>query len=366
MSEKRVRRIIWPRRLVRGVLLGVVPLAAVAAGLHYYVLGGRYEVTENAYVKANIIAVSAEVAGRVVEVAVRDNQPVDAGALLFRLDPTPFELEVARAEAQMAVVRTELEALRASYRVALAEAAEAESSIGFLTRQLERQRMLKARGMGREESYDEAQHNLDAAQRKLDSSRQRARSVLASLGGEVSLPPERHPRYLQAMAARDTAQVDLARARVVAPAGGVVSNMKLQVGEHVARGVPVFSLIESGHVWVEANYKETQLTYMREGQRATVAADAYPGSEWEARVSAIAPATGAEFAVLPPQNATGNWVKVVQRIPVVIQLDPVDGAPPLRAGMTVSVSIDTGRERTVSGSLRELLGLARAEPAVGK
>jgi len=365
VSEGRLTR-AWPRRMLRGILLVVVPLVAVAIGLHYYVLGGRYEVTENAYVKAHIVAVSAEVAGRVVEVAVRDNQAVAAGALLFRVDPVPFELEVARAEAQMAVVRTELETLRAGHRVALAEAAEAEANIGFLTRQLERQQMLKARGMGREESYDEARHNLDAAQRKLDSSRQRARSVVASLGGDANLPPERHPRFLQAKAARDTAQVDLARTRVVAPAAGVVSNMKLQAGEHVARGVPVFSLIESGHVWVEANYKETQLTYVREGQRVTVSADAYPGSLWQARVSAIAPATGAEFAVLPPQNATGNWVKVVQRIPVVIQLDPDADAPPLRAGMTVSVSVDTGRERTVSGSLRELLGLARAEPVAGR
>ncbi len=365
MSETRVPR-VWPRRMLRGALLVVVPLVAVAIGLHYYVLGGRYEVTENAYVKAHIVAVSAEVAGRVVEVAVRDNQPVVAGAPLFRLDPTPFELEVARAEAQMAVVRTELETLRAAHRVALAEAAEAEANIGFLTHQLERQQMLKSRGMGREDSYDEARHNLDAAQRKLESSRQRAHSVVASLGGDANLRPERHPRFLQAQAVRDTAQVDLARARIVAPAAGVVSNMKLQVGEHVARGVPVFSLIESGHVWVEANYKETQLTYMREGQHATVSADAYPGSEWQARVSAIAPATGAEFAVLPPQNATGNWVKVVQRIPVVVQLDPAAGAPPLRAGMTVSVSVDTGRERTVTGSLRELLGLARAEPPFGR
>jgi membrane fusion protein (multidrug efflux system) len=365
MSEDRIPR-AWPRRALRGVLLVIVPLVAVAIGLHYYVLGGRYEVTENAYVKAHIVAVSAEVAGRVAEVAVRDNQAVAAGALLFRLDPVPFELEVARAEAQMAVVRTELETLRAAHRVALAEAAEAEANIGFLTRQLERQQMLKARGMGREESYDEARHNLDAAQRKLDSSRQRARSVVASLGGDANHPPERHPRFLQAKAARDTAQVDLARTRVVAPSAGVVSNMKLQAGEHVARGVPVFSLIESGHVWVEANYKETQLTYVREGQHVTVSADAYPGSLWQARVSAIAPATGAEFAVLPPQNATGNWVKVVQRIPVVIQLDPAADAPPLRAGMTVSVSIDTGRERTVSGSLRELLGLARAESVTRK
>jgi len=365
VSKSRAPR-VWARRMLRGVLLVVVPLVAVAIGLHYYVLGGRYEVTENAYAKSHIVAVSAEVEGRVVEVGVRDNQPVATGALLFRIDATPFELEVARAEAQMAVVRTELETLRAAYRVSLAEAAEAESNINFLTRQLERQRMLKARGMGREESFDEARHNLDAAQRKLESSRQRARSVVASLGGNANTPPERHPRYLQAQAARDTAQVDLARTRIVAPAAGVVSNMKLQVGEHVARGVPVFSLIESGQVWIEANYKETQLTYIRDGQPARVSADAYPGSEWQARVAAIAPATGAEFAVLPPQNATGNWVKVVQRIPVIVQLDPVADAPPLRAGMTVSVSIDTGRERTVSGSFRELLGLARAEPTPGR
>jgi membrane fusion protein, multidrug efflux system len=369
MNERRRKRVlsrIRPRNALRSVLLVIAPLVAVLVGLHYYILGGRYEVTDNAYVKANIVAVSAEVDGRVVEVAVHDNQAVDAGALLFRLDPKPFELEVERADAQMRVVRTDLDTLRAAYRVALAEAAEAEANIGFLTRQLERQQMLKARGMGREESYDEARHNLESAQRKLESSRERAHGVLVSLGGDAKLPVEDHPRYLQAKAARDSAQVDLARTRVMAPAAGVVSNMKLQAGEHVARGVPVFSLIESGRIWIEANYKETQLTHMREGQPATVSADAYPDRSWHARISAIAPATGAEFAVLPPQNATGNWVKVVQRIPVIVQLDPVAGAPPLRAGMTVSVSVDTGRERTVTGSLRELLGLARAEPAGGR
>ena len=162
--------------------------------------------------------------------------------------------------------------------------------------------------------------------------------MLASLVGDPQLPAERHPRYVEAKAAYDAASVDLARTAVKAPAAGVVSNMKLQAGEYVEKGAPIFSLIESGPLWVEANFKETQLTDMRAGSRRSVVADAYPDVEWRARVAAIAPATGAEFAVLPPQNATGNWVKVVQRVPVRIQVEQPAGQPPLRAGMTVTVT----------------------------
>ncbi len=344
------------RRLLRAFLLVAVPAAALALGLALWLQGGRYEQTENAYVKAHIIAVSADVSGRVVAVAVRDNQPVAAGAPLFRIDPVPFELAVARAEAQMAVVRIELEALRAEHRVALAEAAEAAEHIGFLGRQLERQEKLRERGMAREQGYDEARHNLEAARRRLEAARERAGRVLAGLGGGPELPLDQHPRYREALATRDAARIDLGRTRVVAPAAGVVSNMRLQPGERVERGVPVFSLIEERPVWVEANFKETQLTWMREGQAATVVADAFPQAAWNARVAAIAPATGAEFALLPPQNASGNWVKVVQRVPVVIRLEPAPGHPPLRAGMTVSVSVDTGRERSLGALLAGLTG----------
>ena len=185
----------------RFVLLVVVPAVAVAAGIALWLQGGRYEETENAYVKAHMIAVSADVSGRVVDVRVRDNEPVAAGALLFRIDPVPFELAVARAEAEMAVVRTTLEGLRAEHRVALADAAEAQERIGFLARQLERQQKLKERGMGLEASFDEARHNLEAARRRLESAHEKAARVLAALGGDLKHPPEAHPSFLAARAA---------------------------------------------------------------------------------------------------------------------------------------------------------------------
>ncbi|MDA1118551.1 MAG: HlyD family secretion protein [Proteobacteria bacterium] len=337
------------RGLTRALLLLGVPLVAGAVALHYYAEGGRHVETDNAYVKAHIIAVSAEVAGRVAQVAVRENQVVRAGQLLFGIDSAPFELAVARADAQLANVRTEVETLRAEHRVALAEAAEAEQRIRFLTVQLERQRRLRERGMVREEVYDEARFNLDAARARLNAVRERTLRALVGLGGDPKLPAGRHPRVLEAQAVRDTAALELARTRVHAPAAGTVSNLRLQAGEHVARGSAVFSLIQAGERWIEANFKETQLAQMRVGQAARVVADAYPGVEWQLRVSAIAPATGAEFALLPPQNATGNWVKVVQRVPVRLVIEQPEGGaagrPVLRAGMTVSVSVDTGRSR---------------------
>lgn len=349
------KAVIAVRRTTRWLLLFGLPIVVLVAGLYWYARGGRFEETENAYIKADIIAISAEVSGRVVEVAARDNEPVAAGAPLFRLDQTPFEIELARARAQMDVVRTEVQALRAEYRETLLEATEARERIDFLTRQLERQERLKEKGMSRIEAYDEARHNLQVARARLASVEERINRVRAALGGDPQMPAERHPRYAQAKTAYDAAAIDLARTQVKAPAAGVVSNMKLQPGEHVEKGGPVFSLIRSGDVWIEANFKETQLTYMREGQPATVLADAYPEHEWRAVVAAIAPATGAEFAVLPPQNATGNWVKVVQRIPVRIRVDQPAGQPRLRAGMTVAVAVDIGRSRGLPRMVQRLI-----------
>ena len=199
--------------------------------------------------------------------------------------------------------------------------------------------------MSRADVYDEARHKHSLAQRRLESVQEQTNRVVASLGGDPNLVPERHPRYTEAKAQYDAAMLDISRTRIIAPVDGVLSNMKLQVGEYVDRGKAVFSLIESGPLWIEANFKETQLTHMREGQSATVIADAYPDVKWRARIETIAPATGAEFAVLPPQNATGNWVKVVQRIPVRVVVDQSPGQPPLRAGMTVTVAVETGKER---------------------
>ncbi|HEX6298344.1 MAG TPA: HlyD family secretion protein [Burkholderiales bacterium] len=339
--------------MLRAVLLLLVPAAFAAGGAWMWLQGGRYEETENAYVKANLIVVTPEVEGPAVEVAVREHQRVKAGELLFRVDAARYEAAVARAEAELALARTELASLRAEHRVALAEAAEAEERTGFLSRQLERQARLKERGMGLEQAYDQARHDLEAARRRLESARERAARIAAALGGEATAPLESHPRYRAALAARDAARIDLARTRVRAPAAGVVANLRLQPGERVSADAAVFTLIEDSAVWVEANFKETQLTHLREGQSATVVADAYPDREWAARVATISPATGAEFALLPPQNASGNWVKVVQRVPVRLRLDATEGADPtLRAGMTVTVRVDTGRERSLAATLR--------------
>ena len=355
MTTRRWHHRFTGRNAVRWILLVVVPLVAVVFGARMYAASGRFAETENAYVKAEIIAVSAEVGGRIVEVGVQDNQSVTAGALLFRIDPAPFEIAVARARAQMDVIRTDVQSLKAELRAAQREAEEAQEQIAFLTRQFERQERLRETGMTRADAHDEARHNLELARRRLVSIRERATRVVANLAGDPNLPVERFPRYAEAKSALDAAQTDLDRTTVRAPSPGVVSNMRLQVGEHLEKGTPTFSLISGKPVWIEANYKETQLTHMRVGQRATVAVDAYPDVEWPAVVASIAPTTGAEFAVLPPQNASGNWVKVVQRVPVRIAVEQPEGQPKLRAGMTVTVAVDTERSNGLPRVVRRLI-----------
>ncbi|MCP5153172.1 MAG: HlyD family secretion protein [Ectothiorhodospiraceae bacterium] len=349
------RRLRIGRTVVRLVLLLVVPVAAVLAGLWFWMHSGRYVTTENAYVKANIIAVSTDVDGRVEWVGVNDNDWVESGQPLFRIDPTPFRIAVEQAEAQMEVVRSEIESMRADYRESLVEAAEARERVHFNELQLERQKRLRDRKLGREEDYDSAAYELATARQRVRVIEEKSRRVLASLAGDPEIAVESHPRFLEAKAARDRAAVDLGKTRIAAPSAGIVSNMRLQPGEYVEEGKPIFSLIETAPMWVEANLKETQLTWVREGQAASIEVDAYPDLKWSARVSTIAPATGAEFALLPPQNASGNWVKVVQRIPVILAIDQPQDAPPLRAGMTVSVSIDTEREREMPKIAQKVL-----------
>jgi membrane fusion protein (multidrug efflux system) len=355
MSAAANKAVIVVHRAVRILLLAIVPLVAIVTGLYIFATGGQEVETDNAYVKANIVPISSVVSGRVIEVVARDNEPVEAGALLFRLDPEPFQIAVAGARAQMDVVRSDVQSLRAEYRATLQDAAEARSRIDFLEKQLVRQEYLKERGMTRGDTYDEARHNVEAAKRRLDSIREKTNRVIAELSGNPDMPVERLPRYAERASAYDAAMLDLSRAAIKAPFGGVVSNMKLQVGEFVEKGAPMFSLIESGPLWIEANYKETQLTYMTVGQSAKVVADAYPDHEWPASVEAIASATGAEFAVLPPQNATGNWVKVVQRVPVRIKVEQSPGLPQLRAGMTVTVTVDTGRPRGLPRVVQKMI-----------
>ena len=340
------------RVALRMVLLVVIPLAAVLVGVYIYAESGRYVTTENAYIKSNVIAISSDVSGRVEWVGVDDSTLVRQDQILFRLDQRPFAIALDRSEAELDMVRTQIKHLRTDYHEAVAQVAEEEERVNFLTRQLARQKQLKDRKLASEQAYDVAAHDLSLAERRVHVLRQRVRRALQSLDGNPDMEVEKHARFQRARAERDQAAIALANTTIEAPTDGFVSNMKLQAGEYVEEGQAVFSIIEHGKVWVEANLKETQLTHVLEGQLASITVDAYPGVLWPATVAAIAPATGAEFSVLPPQNATGNWVKVVQRIPVLLDVEQPPEGNPLRAGMTVTVSIDTERERAMPASLR--------------
>ena len=340
------------RFALRTVLLVLVPLAATAIGIYIYAESGRYVTTENAYIKSNVIAISSDVSGRVEWVGVEDSTLVREGQILFRLDQQPFKIALERSEAELDLVRTQVEHLRADYQEAVTQVVTEEERVKFLTRQLSRHKKLMDRKLGSEQAYDVAAHDLSLAKRQVRVLRQRVQRALQSLGGNPDIKVEEHARFLRARAERDQAAIAWADTSVEAPADGIVSNMKLQAGEYVEEGDAVFTIIENGKVWVEANLKETQLTHVLQGQSASITVDAYPGVEWPATVDAIAPATGAEFSVLPPQNATGNWVKVVQRIPVLLDVEQPPKGNPLRAGMTVTVAIDTERERTMPVSLQ--------------
>ena len=345
------------RPLLRPLLLLVVPVIALLGLIYLYATGGRYVVTENAYVKSDVITISADVSGRVIHVAVEENQRVRKGDLLFLLDAAPYEIEVQRAESEMDIVATEIESLRADYRETLIKRKHALEQVDFLSRQLKRQRQLRKQGLGSEEHYDEALHTVETAKQQVQLIKQSTERVLATLGGDVSRPIENHPDYRRARATRDQAALDLARTKVIAATSGIITNLKLQTGEFVAVGRPVFSLVDTTRVWIEANLKETQLTYVRKGQQASVVADAYPDHTWATIVGNIAPATGAEFALLPPQNASGNWVKVVQWVPIRLDLDQqATKATALRAGMTVTVRIDTERHRATPAFIATLFG----------
>jgi membrane fusion protein (multidrug efflux system) len=352
-----------PRSLLRPLLLLGVPLLVVVAAVVVWLGGGRYVSTENAYVKADIVQIAPEVAGRVLHVEVHDHQPVKAGDVLLRLDPQPFKLALEQAEAELDAARTQVETLRATWREVMSELGEVESRAAHLGRQAARQVELAAKGVVSATTQEQAEIEAITARDRVEVVRRRLQRVLAALSGDPKLDPEAHPLVREKRAARDRVALDHARTVIRAPVSGIAVNVKVQVGEQVRAAVPLFALVADNRPWVEANFKETQLTNVRIGQRATVVLDIYPDVEWEAVVESLSPATGAEFAVLPPQNASGNWVKVVQRLPVKLRLLTRDREPVLRAGMTATVEIDTGRQRSVADIVALLVGSSSALPA---
>ncbi|MFO1067015.1 MAG: HlyD family secretion protein [Geminicoccaceae bacterium] len=356
-DEKTDRR----RRRLRLGLLVAGPVLVAAVALWYMVVSAPWVSTDNAYVKATVSQVSPEVAGPVAAIAVGENQHVDAGQLLFRIDEEPFRIALERADAQLARVRTDLESLRSSLASKQKEIEGAHADLDFAMRDLERQRKLASSRVASEARLDEAQHAADAARAALGQLEAEQAQIVAQLDGDPAMPLERHSRYLEAQAERDRAALDLRRTAVLAPAAGVISGAdQLRPGTHVTAGQPALWLVADSDLWVEANLKETDLTWVRPGQPVTLSVDTYPDREWRGEVVSISPATGAEFSLLPAQNATGNWVKVVQRVPVRIAIHDQAGGQPLRAGMSTEVAIDTGHAFEMPGPVRSALAFVGA------
>jgi len=330
------------RRGPRFYLMLAGPVVVLIGGLYFYLTSGRYESTDDAYVEAAQTSISTNIPGRVVELDVHDNQRVQRGAVLFRLDPRRYDIAVAAAEASRAAARTQVEALKATYQQKLSELQSARDSLQFAQQEYARQKRLLAPGIASRAQFEHAQDALNSARQKVAALKQAAAGVLASLGGKADIQPDQHPLVQQAQAALDHAKLNLSYTVVTAPIDGVVTKVEqLQVGDYVIAGSPQFVLVSSHDIWIRANFKEVQLTRMQSGQTATVNIDAYPHHTFKAHVASFSPGTGSQFSALPPENATGNWVKVVQRLAVRLQLDQPDLHFPLYSGLSADVEVDT-------------------------
>ena len=331
----------------RVLLLIVLPLLAGFIGVIFYLLGGRYVETDNAYIKAQKVPVSASIAGAVKDVLVQENQAVQSGEVLFRFDPTTFQIAVAKDEARLGQVRNDLAALRIGYREKQAEVALARSNYAYAVREQHRQSDLAAKNFISASKLDDVKHTTDVSAQQIVVLEQDMRRIAESLGGNPDMNVERNPVYLAAVAELEQAQLDLANTEVRASMAGTVSKPP-RIGQYVTTGSTAMLLV-ANDVWIEANFTEADLTYVHPGQVVNIRIDTYPDAKWQGVVESLAPATGAEFSVIPAQNATGNWVKIAQRVTVRIQLVATAALPDLRAGLSSWVEIDTGHRRRLLG-----------------
>jgi membrane fusion protein (multidrug efflux system) len=343
------------RERLRRPLLILFPIILAAVGAAYYLAEEPYVSTDDAFVRAAKESVNARVAGQVVEIAVRDNQHVKQGQLLFRIDPEPYQIAVDQAEAQLASARLQINELKATWRQQLADLQSASATADFDQREYARRKALVTDGWTPREVFDKADMDLKVARQRVASIEHQIANVVAALNGDPNIEIDRHPTVLAAKAQLDKAQLNLSYATVVAPDDGIVTRVDdLQVGDFVNPGAAVFSMMSSRRIWIEANFRETGLTHMRPGQEAAIDVDAFPDRAFKAHVVSMSPGTGSDFAVLPPENATGNWVKVVQRLPVRLEFDEIDPNRPLFSGLSVTARVDTGYRRTLLHPLQTL------------
>jgi membrane fusion protein (multidrug efflux system) len=327
-------------RWVRWPLIIIGPVAIIAAVAWFWVNSARSEITDNAYVQVAKAPVAASIAGRVTDIYVHENQPVKKGQLLFRLDAREYEANVAAAQAAIADAELRIASLRAAYQTSVTGIQTAREQVAFTAREAQRQRDLAGVGVASQQQVDQAVHAAALAREQLAVAQQQSVQALAALGGNVRLAASAQPTVLQAKANLQRQQLNIAYSEVLAPADGIVTRVdQMPVGSYLNASQTAFYLL-SGQPWIEANFKEDQLTNMKVGQPVEIHIDAYKKTSLKGHVASFSPGTGAAFSPLPPQNATGNWVKVVQRLPVRIEFDKPPG-PEARAGLSAHVKVDT-------------------------
>ncbi|WP_371367966.1 HlyD family secretion protein [Pseudomonas sp. QL9] len=328
---------------LRPWLMTGFPLLLAAAGYAYHSANQPFVSTDNAYARVARTSVNARISGQVVEIAVEDNQRVRKGQLLFRINPEPFQITVDRAEAQLANARLRIEGLKASYRQQQADLQGAREMADFDQKEFARKQALVASQFVSQAIYDRANTDLKVARQRIASIEQQIANTVVALSGNPNIDVDSHPTVREAKAQLDEARLYLSYTSVYAPDDGIVAKVDdLQVGNYLNNGAPAFALLSSSKVWVEANFRETEVTHMRPGQVASISLDTYPDHRFKAHVVSMSPGAGSDFALLPPENATGNWVKVVQRVPVRLELDEVDPFLPLYSGISATVKVDTG------------------------
>jgi membrane fusion protein (multidrug efflux system) len=360
-AEPRRRLMAAMRRYRRTLLLVVLPLGALITGLIFYLNGGRYVTTDDAYVGAQKVLITPDISGKIEKVVVREGQQVTEGDVLFEIDAVPFDLAVRQAKANLDQARTTYNNLVANIKIYGQMAELAQQSIDFKQRDVERKSTLTKSNFASQLDLDNASNAFVTARAQYEYLNQQLSTAKAQLLGNPDLPVEQFPPYAQAKAALDQANRNFDHAVMRAPISGVATQVdQIQLGRFVAAGTPVFSIIDTSKPWVDANPKESDFTYVTVGQPVTVDVDAFPDHAFKGTVGSLSPGTGAQFAILPPQNATGNFVKVVQRVPVRIYLDGNDPyVQKLKAGMSAFTTIDTGHRRSLAG----LLGFSPAVAA---
>lgn len=328
-------------RLRRLLIMVAVPVIIILLGVWYWAHTTRYVSTDNAYVYANRVSITPQVTGRVITVPVVQNESVTPGQVLLEIDPAPFKLALDADNAKLNTVSDQIRAETQSLRAAQAQLQAADANAAYMKRNVRRKTNLEKRDVVPAAKLDSLKTGLVVAEHHIVGLKAKIAQIDASLGGNANQPVTQQPAYQRALAARDQAALELSYTTIKAPASGVVTQVNVKPGDIVTSGRPVFALIMSGKRWVNANFKETQLTHVKVGDRADITVDTYPHHKLHGTIVSISPGTGSVFSVLPPQNATGNWVKVVQRIPVRILIDTGKDGPDLRDGMSAEVTIDT-------------------------